>query len=67
MGDIDALSRRHQLQSLLQQLRCTFSRPAALYELFSEIDPSTPPKNVTDQWHHTNFMAIHQRVVAIIE
>ena len=65
MGDIDALSRHQQLQSLPQQLRCTFSRPFALYELFSEIDPAAPPKNVTD--HHTSFMASHQRVAAIID
>ena len=64
MGNIDALSRHHQLRSLPQQLRCPFRRPAALHELFSEIDPSAPPKNVTD--HHTSFMAIHQRVTAII-
>ena len=65
MGDIDALSRRQKLKSLPQQLRCTFSRPSALYELFSEIDPSAPPKNVTD--HHISFMAIHQCVAAILD
>ena len=65
-GDIDILSRRQQLQSLPQQLRCTFSRSSALYEPFSEIDPSAPPKKVAD--HHTScFMAIYHRVAAIID
>ena len=46
MGDIDALSRRRQLQSLLQHLRFDFRRSPELQALFAEIDPSAPPKNV---------------------